>query len=114
METIDDLDLGVFCVWFPMLGGDDEAASRKTSRLLPDARVRHFWSGDQELGKAFQKAMDIPRVAWDVYLVYPPGVRWEGDAPVPDSWMHQLRGLPAETMLDGARLADMVRAHSNR
>jgi hypothetical protein len=29
--------------------------------------------------------------AWDVYLVYAPGVRWEGDTPpTPTFWMHQL------------------------
>lgn len=110
MEAIEDEDLAVLCVWLPMLRGDDEAASRRASRLLPDPRVRHFWTGDQELGKAFQRALDIPRVAWDIYFVYPPAARWEGDPPVPDSFMHQLRGLPEETMLDGSRLADSVRA----
>ena len=109
LETIDDPDLAVLCVWVPMLGGDDEPSSRKATRLLPDPRVRHFWTRDLELGKAFQEALDLPRVAWDIYFVYPAGVRWEGDPPVPASFMHQLLGLPEETLLDGDRLADAVR-----
>jgi len=110
METIDDPDLAVLCVWLPMLGGDDGAASHRASRLLPDPRVRHYWSDDQGLGKAFQRLLEIPRVAWDIYFVYGPGVRWEDDPPRPDSFLHQLRGLPDETRLDGDRLAEAVRA----
>ncbi len=30
------------------------------------------------------------RVAWDVYLVYPPGATWDDDPPVPAAWRHQL------------------------
>lgn len=50
---------------------------------------------------------------WDVYLLYPPGVRWEGSTPPrPAFWMHQLealwnRPIPA---LDGAVFAARARA----
>ena len=114
LETIDDQELAVLSVWVPMLPGDDERASRRASRLLPDSRVRHFWTDDQELGKAFQKALDIPRVAWDIYLVYPPETRWNGQPPVPETFMHQLHGLPEETMLDGDGLAEAIRTQLAR
>ncbi|MGH2570891.1 MAG: hypothetical protein ACRDGR_06680 [bacterium] len=110
LETIHDPNLAVLSVWVPMLPGDDERASRRASPLLPDPRVRHFWTGDQELGKAFQKALDLPRVAWDIYFVYPPEALWNAEPPAPETFMHQLRGLPEETMLDGGRLADTIRS----
>lgn len=109
MGAIDDPDLAVLCVWVPMLGGDTEPAARASTRLLPDPRVHHFWTGDQELGKAVQRTLDIPRVAWDIYLVYAPDVRWEDGPPQPQSFLHQLRGLSEETLLDGERLAGRVR-----
>jgi hypothetical protein len=114
MEAIVDPDLAVLCVWLPMLGSDDEPSSRKATRLLPDPRVRHFWTGDLKLGEAFQQVMELPRVAWDIYFVYPPGVRWDDEPPLPVSFMHQLRGLPEETLLDGSRLAETVRALLDR
>ena len=30
------------------------------------------------------------RVAWDIFLLYRAGVRWEEAPPAPDFWMHQL------------------------
>jgi hypothetical protein len=50
-------------------------------------------------------------VAWDVYLVYPPGVVWEGETPPsPAAFMHQLSGrLPADRHLDGPGLAADLR-----
>lgn len=109
LETIDDPNLTVLCVWVPMLPGDDERASRRASRIVPDPRVRHFWTDDQELGKAFQGALELPRIAWDIYFVYPPEARWNGEPPAPETFMHQLRGLPEETMLDGDKLAEAIR-----
>jgi hypothetical protein len=41
--------------------------------------------------RAFQTVLGLGSDAWDVYLLYGPGVRWDGDLPPrPDFWMHQL------------------------
>ena len=49
------------------------------------------WHTDREIGKAFEKTLDLTRTAWDVYLVYEPGITWDGELPPPPSyWMHQL------------------------
>jgi hypothetical protein len=49
-------------------------------------------------------------LAWDVYLVYPPGVEWNGRTPPrPGYFMHQLNQLPANRYLDGDTLAARVR-----
>ncbi len=37
------------------------------------------------------KRLGLNRTAWDVYLLYAPGVKWIGDQPpMPTFWMHQL------------------------
>lgn len=109
LQKIDDPELVVLNVWVPMVWGDGEKAARRATSLLPDPRVRHFWFDGKDLGKAYQHALDLPEVAWDIYFVYPPGARWEEEPPVPIYFMHQLFGLPQETMLDGEVLAERVR-----
>lgn len=109
LQEIEAADLVVLNVWVPMYPGDAEGRARQATALLPDPRVRHFWIDGKELGEAFQKALDLPRVAWDIYFVYAPGVRWEDAPPVPTFFMHQLHGMPEESLLDGAVLADRIR-----
>src|SRR3972149_2989825 len=53
--------------------------------------ARHFYDPEKIAGKAIAAAVGgAGRVAWDVYLVYPPGARWDHDPPVPAEWRHQL------------------------
>ena len=48
--------------------------------------------------------------AWDVYLAYPPGVRWGEQPPAPAFWHHQLGDdLDLAPKLDGPAFADGVR-----
>ena len=39
----------------------------------------------------WQRALSLREPAWDVYLLYPAGIRWETEVPPsPAFWMHQL------------------------
>jgi pimeloyl-ACP methyl ester carboxylesterase len=104
--------LRVYVVWGPMLGDETEAAARKAVRNMPDERVIHFWTRSPALAKSFGVPVglkdDTP--AWDVFLLFAPGTRWIDPAPKPGDFMHQ-RGnlLPADHLLDAARLRDLVR-----
>lgn len=61
------------------------------THLVTDPRASHFWDGHGALVQGYREALGIDEPAWDIYMVYPPGVRWEGDLPpVPTFWMHQL------------------------
>jgi hypothetical protein len=83
-------------VWVPKRGGKEKDVPVAT-RLVPDARATHYWDGSGVTMRTFQSVLGIPEDAWDVYLVYGPGARWEGELPPkPDYWMHQLgsRGEP--------------------
>ena len=60
---------------------------------------------------AEQGAIDlVSEPAWDVYLVYAPGIHWEGkEPPRPTYFQHQLGGrLPADQRLDGPKLAEAI------
>jgi len=78
-------------VFLPMRGGDDAVSARVESELLADKRLAQGWDGERRIGELFGKTLKLKGAAWDVYLLYAPGVRWEGvEAPAPSFWMHQL------------------------
>ena len=53
---------------------------------------------------AYQQVLGISERAWDVFLIYPPGVRWEGELPpAPFYWEHQL-GSREKPRVDGPYL----------
>ena len=45
---------------------------------------------------AAHTVLSLPRVAWDLFLLYDAGSVWHEDPPVPALWMHQLflEGVP--------------------
>ena len=112
LGIIDSDGLAVYAVWEPILKPDDEPASRRATTLFPDRRVRNYWIDSQDVGVAFQSPIGLTtEPAWDVYLVYPPEVRWDSDIPPrPDYFQHQLGGrLPFGQHLDGPALAREIR-----
>ncbi len=85
-------DLKAFLVWLPMWPGDDADAAVKQSATFTDPRLTEGWDGGRVIGDLFARRLALKGTAWDVYLVYDRGVRWEGsEPPAPSFWMHQLR-----------------------
>ena len=80
-----------FIVWVPKLGAhqNDVAAATPT---VPDPRATHYWDGSGYLVHAYPAVLGLgEQDAWDIYLIYPPGVQWTGAAPPrPSYWMQQL------------------------
>ena len=94
----NDPRLKGFVVWLPMLPTDSEQAAGAQAGSFVDARVAQQWDGERASGTLLAKTLGLKSSAWDVYLLYGPGVRWTGDnPPAPTFWMHQLR---AETGAD--------------
>ncbi len=88
----NDERLRGFVVWLPMLPTDNQSAAGAQAGSFIDARVAQQWDGDRASGETFAKMLGLKRKAWDVYLLYAPGVKWTGEAPpMPTFWMHQLR-----------------------
>jgi hypothetical protein len=80
-----------FVIWLPILASDDAALARRQAEEFEDARVVQLWDADRRFGEALAGRLKLSGTAWDVYLLYDPGVKWEGDEPpTPTFWMHQL------------------------
>lgn len=101
----DSSDLRVYAVWSSQLGAQEKHVA-EAAELMSDRRALHYWDGDRLVGRAFQAHLGLPMPAWDVWLLFEPGIRWDGEqAPVPSWWEHQLRGMPSERRLDPDRFA---------
>ncbi len=93
LKQVESDKLSVIAVWMPVLASDNAEAGKKAEPLLPDPRVAHYWDADNSLGKLYGRQLTLPRgrqLAWDIYFVFAPGVRWEDEPPTPTAWMHQL------------------------
>ena len=110
LDVVDAMDLRVYAIWEPILRNDSHKSALQAPKLIPDARVTHYWVDGRDVGGLFQKPIQLKREpAWDVYLVYASGVVWGDEVPVPDYFQHQLGGrLPKELKLDGKVLAQRI------
>ena len=93
LNKVTSDDLSVFAVWMPVLGSDNAEEGKKAEPLLADPRVTHYWDADRSLGNLYGQQLPLPNgrdLAWDIYFVYAPGVRWQDELPEPTEWMHQL------------------------
>jgi hypothetical protein len=112
MERITDPGLRAYIVWLPVLPwGAHEPAARREAERIPDSRAVRFFDAKARVAKAYSPILHLPwgLPAWDVYLVFGPEARWEGNPPAPAYWMHQLsRAGPPELRLDGERLERVV------
>jgi len=106
LDTVKSPDVRVYAVWVPILDSDGETTVGRASTRLPDSRVTRYWDGKGELVKSFARVLALgERPAWDVYMLYGPEAEWKSDPPMPDSWMHQLRGVDESRRLNGETLA---------
>jgi hypothetical protein len=104
-------ELAVLVVWGPMFGEETLADARRATSRLAAAGVDHFWTAGDELALEAGARLGLPdgRPAWDSYLVYPPGVAWEGELPPPAAhFLPGGRNLPEERRFHGERLAAEV------
>ncbi len=65
------------------------------AKLMDDQRAAHYWDPERLVGVAYQQHIaNLSSPAWDVWMLYEPGVLWEGEAPPqPTWWEHQLSRL---------------------
>ena len=95
----------VYVVWSSQVGGKERNVP-KAATLVPDRRALQYWDEGQWVGKAFQPILRTPEAAWDVWMLFDRGARWEGkNPPRPSWWEHQLYRMPEELLLDPARFA---------
>lgn len=102
LEVTSSSALTGWVVWVPMMDADTIDEARKEAADFVDARITHLWDGKRVVGDTFADALGLTGTAWDVYLLYRAGVRWESVVPpAPAFWMHQ---LPTATQARAERL----------
>jgi hypothetical protein len=106
----NDPRIHTFVLQVPTLGAEEEHAAAAVP-LMPGPRVNHYWDPGGKSGLEFQKALGIGQYAWDVWMVYEPGARWEPASapPPPVFWQHQLGEQPDDSRLDPDLFASVVR-----
>ena len=92
LRSVSDDRITAYVVWLPIFGGDFNGEARKLSQSFTDKRVSYFLDPQSLTGNLFERVLHTQReIAWDVYLIYGAGARWEQESPAsPDFWMHQL------------------------
>ena len=112
-EEFDDENLKGFTVWLPIMDGDSAETARVETEAFGDQRMALAWDPESRAGKLFTKLLGLRRTLWDAYLLYPPGVKWEGaEPPQPTFWMHQLSvdyGVDPRLLLSPGKLSEEVR-----
>jgi len=106
LDRIDDDRLRTYVVWGPMQGGETRQKAEEATESQSDPRATHFWTGAQVVAERLQGPAGLEdELAWDTFLLYPPGARWEGKVPPePAHVMHVGKSLPAADRLNGEKL----------
>ena len=74
-----------------MLPEDSLEAALPSIKFLNDNRIQHFYDPNQHSGKEIAVSVGWEgRIAWDIYLFYPPNIEWTDIPPEPFGWMHQV------------------------
>jgi hypothetical protein len=111
LEGVDSPDLRIYVVWQGVFGKDNAATAREVSAYLRDPRVRQYWREKPDLLEPLKPVLGLTESpVFDVTLLYPRGVRWQGAPPPPASMRANHRnGVPPERKLNGMQLAEDVR-----
>jgi hypothetical protein len=107
LVQVKDPDVRVYIVWVPSLPADKEERVVDATARISDKRASHYWDSAGKLKVDYQQLMKMKEPAWDVYYVYGRNAEWKNELPpTPDYYMHQLRSLPRDRILDGNVLAE--------
>lgn len=90
-RNVKHAELTGLIVWVPMVPGD---SALEAAELVSSEKrfAMQAWDSRRSIGEVMSKTLGLACPAWDVYLVYKPGVRWTDELPpVPSFWMHQLQ-----------------------
>lgn len=101
----------------PTLGAAAEHVP-DAAALVTGGNATHYWEDSGIVGKLYEQTLAIDgHYAWDVWMVYAPGVNWIGEyPPKPDFAMHQLGRLNSDDMdrLDSEKFAEVVNGYLDR
>ncbi len=91
LAKLADRDVAVSVVWLPMVRTD--ARDLWPADAIIDPRATHDWDEAKAVGTALASRDDLAAwrpVAWDVWAVFPAGVRWDDAVPRPAAFGHTI------------------------
>ena len=79
-------------LWSPIVGNDLRPAAEKATALLQGTRAQHFWDLWSFGSRSYAAQFKFPkgRAAWDLFIVYKPGLEWKSSPPPPTLWLQNL------------------------
>jgi hypothetical protein len=108
LERAPGAQAQVLVVWEPVLVTDVAPPSTAVLAEVGDRRVRQYWDRGLRLSEALRRTarthgdrlpgggdLADTRVVWDVVAIFPPGVVWEDEFPLPVDW-----GFPVIDAID--------------
>ena len=91
IEPFPGADINIAIVWISKLAADSRRAAERSAGIFKDPHVSQFYDPQQLSGRAIAGSLGWQgQVAWDIYLFYTPGRKWNHTPPTPDEWVHQL------------------------
>ena len=111
LKRFSSPEVQAILVWEPMRRDDSPVAATQQAEGVRDTRIWQGWNGNKSVGDLFGKSLELHATAWDVYLIYKRGIKWEApEPPRPTFWMHQLQGVNPKLLLcaDPTRLSAEV------
>lgn len=105
----NDPRLNTYAVHVPVMKAEEKHLVDSLP-LMQGPRINHYWDPVGTIGKLYSSVLDTKVFAWDVWFVYGPEAKWEGEnPPKPDYWEHQLKvAFGRENYLDKKRFAAEV------
>ena len=118
LSALPEADILLSVVWTPMLPDDSRDAAVRASAMFDDARMRQYYDPERLAGRAVAASLGgDDHVAWDIYLFYAPGRRWDAAQSQPVAWAHQLgtqAWADASRYQTGAALVEALRRETAR
>jgi len=91
INSFPETNISIAIVWINKLATDSRKAAETAAGTFNDPRIYQFYDPQQRSGRAVADSLGWHgRVAWDIYLFYAVGSRWNQTPPAPVDWMHQL------------------------
>ncbi len=91
IKSFPEADISIAIVWINKLAADSIKAAETAAETFNDPRICQFYDPQQRSGQAVADSLGWHgRVAWDTYLFFNVGSKWNQKPPTPADWMHQL------------------------
>jgi mercuric ion transport protein len=91
IENMAEKNISVIIVWTNMLNSDGENTAFHAASMFDRKNITQFFDKENIFGDAAAKAVNPKgEQAWDIYMYFDKGAKWENNLPRPFEYVHQL------------------------